>query len=351
MAAGIATNLADLERGNFVGERLQSESAWEMIESAFNGAIFLLLGLQMPSIIAITLTADRMDLWQLGVYVTVLSLGLLALRWLWFIIGLQGRHLRMHMTASSGGAPPRLRRRVRWLISAISALSGIRGAVTLAGALSIPLMARHHHHFPERDLLIFLAAGTILFTLIVGSIGLPPLLRLLPRDAELPQEHEERLTRLVACRAAIASMALSREERDSADPQWIAQYQEAVGQLTQDYRRRIALLDEDSGPAAGAPSTETPSPDAGRQRYIVAQELRLKCLRIEREAIYAERQMDHINDEALRHLVTELDLSEVSMRRRLAVALRTQRKKHAQSVSASASANPPNQPSESAHDA
>lgn len=349
VAAGIATNLADLERSDFVDERLQSEATWEMIESAFNGAIFLLLGLQLPSIIATTVAADRISLWRLGTYVAVLSLALLALRWLWFIIGLQGRHLRAHV-AGEISSSLRLSHRVLWLLSSISALSGIRGAVTLAGALSIPLMARHHHRFPERDLLIFLAAGTILFTLIVGSIGLPLLLRYLPRAVNSPEEHEERQARLAACRAAIAGMVLSKEEHESADPQWIAQYQEAVGRLTQDYRRRIDLLDDESGTVSASvtPKAEVLSSEAvrqRRQRYIVALELSLKCLRIERTALYAERQAHRINDDVLRHVVTEIDLAEISLRRRLAAALRTLRKMHPSPNAATAGNKQPHRPS------
>jgi CPA1 family monovalent cation:H+ antiporter len=216
------------------------------------------------------------------------------------------------------------RRRVTWLISAISTLAGIRGAVTLAGALSIPLMVRGHHRFPERDLVIFLATGTILFTLVVGSIGLPRLLKHLPKSAELPEEHEERQARLAACHAAVAGMALPEEERARADPQWVAQYQEAAGRLTQDYRRRIDLLDDGNGVIT--PEAEAQSPDAlrqRRQRHAVALELNLKCLRIERATVYAERQANRINDETLRHLVAEIDLTEVALQRRLAVARRT----------------------------
>ncbi|MDR0275878.1 MAG: sodium:proton antiporter, partial [Burkholderiaceae bacterium] len=97
VAAGIATNFADLERGDFVSERLQSTSAWAMIESAFNGAIFLLLGLQLPSIVTTALEADRPSLWHLTGYVAALSGALLALRWLWFMAELQGRRLRGHV--------------------------------------------------------------------------------------------------------------------------------------------------------------------------------------------------------------------------------------------------------------
>ncbi|MCL2344917.1 MAG: Na+/H+ antiporter [Desulfobulbus sp.] len=328
VAAGITTNFADLGRGDFVSERLQSENTWSMIESAFNGAVFLLLGLQLPSIVVTTLEADKVDFWQLAAHVLILSTALLALRWFWFALGLQGRHLRVLVSSQLAGhsAPDQTarQRRVAWLISGIGALAGIRGAVTLAGALSVPLLARGGHPFPERDLLIFLAAGTILFTLIAGSVGLPILLKRLPQAPEPPGEREERLARLVACRAAIAGMTLGEAERAGADPQWLAQYHEAEGRLLQDYRKRIDLLDD--GDVITTPEAEAQLPEIlrqRRQRYIVQLELHLQCLHTERTAIYAERHAGRINDEALRRLVSEIDLAEVSLQRRLTVARRT----------------------------
>ncbi|MDR2189048.1 MAG: Na+/H+ antiporter [Azonexus sp.] len=330
VAAGVTTNFADLGRGDFIGERLQSESTWSMIESAFNGAVFLLLGLQLPSII-VTALAAGLGPWRLAAYAAALSGALLALRWLWLILSLQGRRLRALVTVSLTGdsphqdAPEQMarQRRVAWLLSGIGALAGIRGAVTLAGALSIPLLAGGGRPFPERDLLIFLAAGTILFTLIAGSVGLPILLRRLPQASELPEEREERQARLNACRAAVSGMMLTEEESAAADQQWLAQYQEAAGRLMQDYRKRIDLLDDSE---AVPPEIEAQAPEPLRQRrlrYIVQLELQLKCLHIERATMYAERQAEKINDETLRHLVNEIDLAEVSLQRRLAVAQRT----------------------------
>lgn len=312
VAAGIATNFADLERSDYVGERLQSEGAWAMIESTFNGAIFLLLGLQLPSIIGNAIDAELADPLQLLGYVLAIAAALLLLRWIWLSLAVQGSLLRAHLEGKMSERPS-------WLLSLVSTLAGIRGAVTLAGALSIPLMARGHRPFPERELLIFLATGVIIVTLIVGSIGLPIVLRRLPASSMPAHVREERLARLVACRAAIAGMALTPAEREAADPLWLSQYQEAVGHLTQDYRQRIALLDDE----AGTIEAHAESPAAVRQRrerYVVTLELRLKCLRIERVTLYRERQAHRINDESLRDMVAELDLSEVSLRKRLEVA-------------------------------
>lgn len=314
VAAGITTNFADLERGEFVAERMQTEGTWAMIESAFNGAIFLLLGLQLPSILGTMLDAGRHDGWQLAGYVVAMSTALLVLRWIWLTLAMQGSLLKAHVEGKMAERPS-------WLLTLATTLAGIRGAVTLAGALSVPLMVDGHTPFPARDLLVFLAAGTILFTLVVGSVGLPLVLRRLPAPAEPAEVHEERHARLTACRAAIASMALGPAQTEGADPAWLAQYQEAAGRLTQDYRKRIDLLDDAATPTT--PEAQAESPEAvrqRRQRYLVELELRLSCLRVERDTLYAERHAHHINDESLRSLVGELDLSEISLRKRLRVA-------------------------------
>ncbi|MBN8746852.1 Sodium, potassium, lithium and rubidium/H(+) antiporter [Xylophilus ampelinus] len=314
VAAGITTNFADLERGEFVAERMQTEGTWAMIESAFNGAIFLLLGLQLPSILGTMLDAGRHDSWQLAGYVVAMSTALLVLRWIWLTLAMQGSLLKAHVEGKMAERPS-------WLLTLATTLAGIRGAVTLAGALSVPLMVDGHTPFPARDLLVFLAAGTILFTLVVGSVGLPLVLRRLPAPAEPAEVHEERHARLTACRAAIASMALGPAQTEGADPAWLAQYQEAAGRLAQDYRKRIDLLDDAATPTT--PEAQAESPEAvrqRRQRYLVELELRLSCLRVERDTLYAERHAHHINDESLRSLVGELDLSEISLRKRLRVA-------------------------------
>ena len=314
VAAGITTNFADLERSEFVAERMQTEGTWTMVESAFNGAIFLLLGFQLPSIIGVTLHEAGHDRWLLAGYVLAISAALLLMRWIWLVVAVQGSLLRAHLQGKMAERPS-------YLLSLATTLAGIRGAVTLAGALSVPLLLNNGQPFPGRDLMIFLATGTILCTLVIGSIGLPLVLRRLPPPGEPLSTREERHARLVACRAAIASMALSQEQAGASDPDWVAQYQEVVGRMTQDYRKRIDLLDESA--TAATPEAKADAPDAiqaRRERYVLELETRLQCLKVERHTLYAERHAHRINDESLRSLVQDLDLSEVSLSRRLAVA-------------------------------
>ena len=317
VAAGIATNFADLERSSYISERLQTEGTWSMVEAAFNGAIFLLLGLQLPAIIGVPLHNAGADWWVLAAYVFVLSTGLLLLRWIWLNIGVQGSLLRMHRLGKIADKPSQL------MILATT-MAGIRGAVTLAGALSVPLLLNDGTPLPERGMLIFLATGTILFTLVAGSISLPLILRKLPPSPESPKLREERLARENACLAAIASITLSEEDIETHSPEWVAMHQEVVGHVTQEYRHRIQILDDGSGTVSTL-EAQAEAPDAVAQRkhrYVVEIETRLRCIRAERDFYYGERQVHRINDESLRSLVSELDMQEISMRKRLAVARR-----------------------------
>ncbi|GHC92225.1 Na+/H+ antiporter [Pseudorhodoferax aquiterrae] len=312
VAAGVTTNFADLRRGEFVAERMQTEGIWTMVEAAFNGAIFLLLGLQLPSIVGTTLAAAGEDWWQPVGEALLITLALLGLRFIWLTLGVRGSLWRAHERGSMAEPPSPL-------LTLATTLAGIRGAVTLAGALSVPLLLPGGDPFPARDHLVFLATATILFTLVIGSVGLPLVLRRLPPAGEPLALREERNARLAACKAAIAHMA--KKAPATTDPERLAQIQEAVGRLTQDYRKRIDLLEDPAQPTT--PEAQAESPDAvrqRRQRYLLEMELRLNALHVERNTLYAERQAHRINDESLRALVGELDLAEISLRKRLAVA-------------------------------
>ncbi|PJO37751.1 Na+/H+ antiporter [Delftia acidovorans] len=317
VAAGIATNFADLERSSYISERLQTEGTWSMVEASFNGAIFLLLGLQLPSIIGVTLHDAGSEWWVLVGYVVIISSALLLMRWIWLTLGVQRSLARAHFQGKMAERPSHL-------LNLATTMAGIRGAVTLAGALSVPMLLNNGQPFPGREMLIFLATGTILFTLVLGSIALPLILRRMPQPGESPTVREERLARVAACQSAIGGLTLSEEEIQGHTPEWVAMHQEVMGHLTQEYRNRVQLLDDGSGTASSI-EIQREAPEVVRQRklrYLLEIELRLRCIHQERDALYAERQAHRINDESLRRLVSELDMQEISLRKRLVVARR-----------------------------
>ena len=124
--------------------------------------------------------------------------------------------------------------------------------------------------------------------------------------------------------AAMGELTLSDEDIEKHSPEWVAMHQEVMGHLMQEYRNRIQLLDDGSGVATSL-ETSREAPEIVHQRkhrYVLEVETRLKCIRAERDAVYAERHKHRINDETLRTVVSELDLQEVSMRKRLVAARR-----------------------------
>ena len=207
VAAGMMQSWLDLLPRQ-TSTRLLNRSVWSLLEFAFNGLIFLLLGLQLPDIVKAVVT-DEATVWPtlawrcLDVVAIFAALILLRFVWvqsIWRAIGVVRRwrgkpELVLLPTARSC-----------WLLT----LGGVRGAVTLAGVMSIPLLMGAGKAFPERDLLIFIAAGVILLSLICAVITLPILLRGVTRspDDRLRQEVQEAWRRT----AEAAIHALEAEE-------------------------------------------------------------------------------------------------------------------------------------------
>ncbi|THT98732.1 Na+/H+ antiporter [Lampropedia puyangensis] len=307
VAAGIATNFTDLDRGRFVTERMQSNDAWEMVESAFNGAIFLLLGIQLPTLIREAEGRSDYNWWQLAGLIVAITVVAMLLRAIWLHIGVQGALRKVYHKGALGHNPT-------FLLTALATVAGIRGAVTLAGALSIPLLLPSGQAFPSRDLVVMLAAGVIITTLLIGSVGLPWILHKMPAVKEHATDREERHARVAACHAAL--VALQAEEAAPGSSGEQALRAAVLGRVAQDYRERLNALDDTSDPdlvklRERVQHGKTLELDMG---------LRLKGVQAEREEIYRLRRKHLINDDSLRRLVSELDLAEVAINRRMEAA-------------------------------
>ncbi|WP_231881758.1 Na+/H+ antiporter [Anaerosporomusa subterranea] len=148
--------------------QIVSVSTWSVILFILNGVVFLILGLQIPDVTRVIFHDIAISNTQVIFYSIVISLALILLRFVWNYLFWNDKWMLektdLHIS----------RMRSVLLIS----LSGVRGAVTLAGAFSIPYVLQDGSPFPERALIIFLAAGVILFTLVSASIMLPILAKI-----------------------------------------------------------------------------------------------------------------------------------------------------------------------------
>jgi monovalent cation/hydrogen antiporter len=129
-------------------------------------------------------------------------------------------------------------RKANWRLVAAVSVGGVRGAITLAGVLTLPLVMPDGSAFPARDLTIFLAAGVIVLSLIAANLALPRLLRGLDMPVESAQEQEIDEARVAAAEAAIR--AIERTLHELADSQSDADlYAETASRVMEVYRRRI----------------------------------------------------------------------------------------------------------------
>ncbi|MFL6559554.1 MAG: cation:proton antiporter, partial [Bacillus sp. (in: firmicutes)] len=162
VAAGIVHTIYR-ERDQSPAMQLQvvSQSTWTVLIYILNGLVFLLLGLQIPSVINEIFKDPRFNNWEVSKYIFILSAALLLLRFLWISAAWQWDWLKKQIKMPSLRA------------IGIITISGVRGAVTLAGAFTIPYVLADGGPFPQRSLIIFIAAGVILVTLLSASIFLP----------------------------------------------------------------------------------------------------------------------------------------------------------------------------------
>lgn len=276
-----------------VSAYMLAHSFWAMIGFLLNGTIFVLLGLQLPAIIR-TVPPELIDthwLWQpLGI-IAALTLCLIALRYSWIAIALAlGRLISRFLRLPVIHAGPRAR--------LAGSIAGVRGAVTLAGVLSLPVLALDGSPFPGRDVAIFLAAGVILLWLAIASIGLPPIVRGLAAGHGAAHATEMRRARIAATEAAIARLE-GVVHRDGADG--AATMDQAVAEgLIATYRRRLSLLDDGQTPREEA---------VALQRAESA--LRHTALAAEREALRDLLKSGEIDDVTFNALAHELVLHDV----------------------------------------
>jgi len=296
VAAGMMQSWLDLLPRQ-TSTRLLNRSVWSLLEFAFNGLIFLLLGLQLPDIIKAVVSHET-SLWPTLLYrgldVVAIFLVLVVLRFVWVqsIWRLSGLLRRWRGKGEMVNVPTA---RSCWLLT----VGGVRGAVTLAGVLSVPMLMAGDA-FPERDLLIFIAAGVILLSLVAACIALPLLLRGIEKSPDDKRRSEVRDAWRKTAEAAIH--ALETEEVTPHDAAQAALAIELKARIMSEYRHQLEVFNDSAEAQALA-----------FQMDLLERRLRLKALRAQRLELYKLSRHHQIGDDVLREVLGELDLSEANL--------------------------------------
>jgi len=183
-----------------------------------------------------------------------------------------------------------------WQYPMLLSWTGIRGGLSLAAALAIPLTTRSGAPFPHRNMIIFLTFGVILTTLVLQGLTLPLLIRWLRLPADRTPEHEENQARARAAHAALARLE-ERAAREDIPP-------DMVEHLRKHYQLRIQRLTARAhGPAQGS----------REDRVAGYRALREELLAAERATIVELRDEGVIDDETMHRIERDLDLEEVRL--------------------------------------
>lgn len=191
--------------------RLQATTVWTMLSYVFNALIFLLLGLQLPSLLDRGMElahARHVTLIQLVTLVAAVYaiMSLLRLAGLWLSILRRWLVSRwMHKSFAWPGV----------LSSVLLTFAGVRGAVTLAAVLSLPVAGAGMDGFPDRELIVTIAAGVIVMSLIGAGLIMPACIRFIPPEGTDRHALEERMARQTLLRAALERLQQEKHAHDA----------------------------------------------------------------------------------------------------------------------------------------
>jgi monovalent cation/hydrogen antiporter len=277
-ALGVSAVMAAVTAGVYLGwnsprlisppTRIEAYAVWSLLVFLLNAALFTLVGLQLPGVIE---TLEGRSTGELVWWAVAVSVTVMAVRFLWIF------------PLTRAFAQP-------WRHTVILGWTGMRGAVSLAAALAVPLTV------DDRDVILFLTYAVILSTLLLQGLTLPRLVRALGvRDDDGDERYWESKARLLAADAALSRLEELRAEDwvrdDTAD---------RVRNLYEYRRRRFASrFGDDDGESAGI-----------EERAVAYQRLLREILEAQRRRVIELRNQGRINDEIMRRIERDLDLED-----------------------------------------
>jgi len=264
--------------------RIQAWAVWDSLTFVLNGLVFVLIGLQLHFVLA---GIHDYSLQQLLLYGALFSAIVIVLRMMWMFPGAYiANAIRTRVLHQQVPLPSK-----RQIF--VVGWTGMRGVVALAAAISLPDLLEDGSPFPQRNLIVFLTFSVILVTLVLQGLTLPPLIRALGLAGARSHETEEDGARKAMVEAALAHLEEARKKDGD-------EFEGVYKDFSERYRHRLAKLRGTDEEGIGA----NPAVYA---RYVG---LGRELVRVERRTAVKLRNEGRINDEVLRKVERELDLSE-----------------------------------------
>ena len=298
---GASGVLAAVAAGLYVGRfearvarsetRMQGRAVWDTAIFLINGLVFILIGLQVSGVVGRISGRDLVGLIGLGLLV---SFTVIVVRFAWVFPATYLPRLLVPGLRERDPSPP-------GRVVVILGWAGMRGVVSLAAALSLPLVVADGAPFPERDVLIFVTFCVILVTLVGQGLTLPVLIRALRVGEDGTEEHEALHARQVALAAALARI-------DDLAGEW-PDHRPLIDTLRAQYVHRASHSGEHTHDEHDRPVVESEAEQERLEHALI----RRAVIDAEREAVIDLRDRGAIHDSALRSIQRDLDLEELRM--------------------------------------
>jgi monovalent cation/hydrogen antiporter len=265
--------------------RMQGYAMWSILTFLLNATLFILIGLQLPTIVN---GLSGQSAGQVVGYAAAVCGAVIAMRFIW-------TNTMTLIIRTLDRRPSQVARRSTWQLRAVSSWSGMRGAVSLAAALALPLHTNTGEPFPGRDLIQFITFSLILVTVVGQGLTLPWLIRRLGVvDDGTDEENEEIKARLVIARAALERV----DELEGED--WTRDASiDRVRRLYQFRQRRFKIR-------AGKIEDE----DGLEEGSLAYQRMMHEIYAVQRRELVRLRNERTISAEVMRRVERELDLEE-----------------------------------------
>ncbi len=263
--------------------RIQAYSVWESLIFILNGLVFILIGLQLPQIVT---GLEKYSIFGLVFYALIISAVTVIIRIVWVF---SGAYLSSFMYKE---------KRLKWENEFLIGWSGMRGVVSLASALAVPLTLSNGNAFPHRDLILFITFVVILFTLVFQGLSLSPIIKWL----KIKEDENEEVEHEIIIRLRMAEAALSHLQSNYVDE---LSSIDAYTRIKERYERMVTItsrkLNKEEKDAAAA---------LFLPRY---RSMLLELVNVRRSELHKLRGENLYSDEIIRNKEYELDLEEARL--------------------------------------
>jgi CPA1 family monovalent cation:H+ antiporter len=265
---------------------IEGEASWNTVLFIINGLVFTLIGLQMPAVMR---GLEQYSAGQLALYAATVVVVVIAVRFIWVY---PAAYIPRKLFPSIGRKDPM----PSWGAITTLGWTGMRGIVSLAAALSIPLTLPSGEEFPFRNLLIFLTYAVILATLVIPAVTLPRLMRWLNLKDGGENQQDEALARLALVRAVLREIDTLREATSFPA--------ELLENTATRYQRKAQTVESNLEPTAFSPLFNEDQ---------ILRQLTRRLLAAERGELENLRKQATIHDRVFFQLSRELDIEETRL--------------------------------------